>query len=87
MSWKLTTLLKKHCSGPLMVFYKLNLALDKYYVGQPWSRQHCLLDISQPYRDSFTFCVRCIHCVVYLKMNVCMYVCPVSAPIPFIRLR
>jgi hypothetical protein len=24
---------------PLMVFYKLNLALEVYYVGQPWSRQ------------------------------------------------
>jgi hypothetical protein len=24
---------------------------------------------------------------IYIKMNVCMYVCPVCAPIPFIRLR
>jgi hypothetical protein len=32
-----------------MVFYKLNLALDKYYVAQPWSRQYGILIISQLY--------------------------------------
>jgi hypothetical protein len=28
-----------------------------------------------------------LHTSIYIKMNVCMYVCPVCAPIPFIRLR
>jgi hypothetical protein len=28
-----------------------------------------------------------IYISIYIKMNVCMYVCPVCAPIPFIRLR
>jgi hypothetical protein len=33
-----------------MVFYKLNLALEMYWVGQLWSRQRGILNISQTYR-------------------------------------
>jgi hypothetical protein len=33
-----------------MVFYTLNLVLEICYVGQPWSRQCGILNISEPYR-------------------------------------
>jgi hypothetical protein len=38
-----------------MVFYKFNLALEMYYVGQPWSRRYVILNISQPYKRPHPF--------------------------------
>jgi hypothetical protein len=34
-----------------MVFYKLNLVLEMYFIGQPWSRQYGIPNISQAYRS------------------------------------